>query len=504
MALVTKASILPARPLIFLAMALFLWGCGPTGLGEQPVSSPISDLQNGELLQLAIAPSPSPFVPTFTPVSDSLPDTSGALPASQENDSAAQLLLQTISARATGTETARETSAGLAATAPVASNTPSPGTPVPGSPTPTPVSLLARFFAPLASFDSVLPGLLNELRVGPDGALWVSNENGIASLQGSSWRVHFSDVSLWIAGFDGAGRTWLINEQGTAVLSWDGREWRIYGDGAGWLPVRWPNLLTQGEEMAIDRTGRVWMTAFQDVRSFDGREWTVHNLRDIGFAHSDETADYDGFFFPAIAQDLQGNIWVGNCDTRGEELAGQGVRWFDGTTWLGNSEPTAAGCVRDIAVDAQGRVWLGIDDILWRYDPALKNWTSFELPEQAGDTRIGWIQEIRFGPSGNPWLAVALCGGASCGTSYLRYQYQQDKWIAVPQPDDTDPGRMFIDAGGNAWIFAEKKLFLAQGENLLQVLGIEICCITQDRAGWLYLGAKQDKLKLIFIERGER
>jgi sugar lactone lactonase YvrE len=133
---------------------------------------------------------------------------------------------------------------------------------------------LDRFFQPLASFDGVLPGLLIDLEVSPDGTVWVVNENGVASLKGSKWTIHFPDVMLWLAGFDDSGRTWLINEAGTAVLSWNGSEWQVYGDMEGWLPIRSQQLLSQGDDMVTDRAGRVWMTTFQDIRSFDGRNWT--------------------------------------------------------------------------------------------------------------------------------------------------------------------------------------------------------------------------------------
>jgi streptogramin lyase len=256
--------------------------------------------------------------------------------------------------------------------------------------------------------------------------------------------------------------------------------------------------------MVSDPAGRIWMTAYQDIRSFDGTEWKVYPLREIGFEPFEETAQYEGFYFPSIEKDLQGNVWVANCDFRGEQVAGQGARWFNGSSWAGNSEPTASGCVQDIEVDSAGRVWMGIDDLLWRYDPNVKAWTDFELPTPNAETRIGWIQEIQFGQDGNPWLVVAYCGGASCGSSFQRYRLQEEEWIAVPQPHEYDPGRLFIDPTGNVWIYSEKALYRLQGNTLEQVQGVEVCCITQDTRGWLYIAAKQGQQKLIFVERGGR
>ena len=513
MALYLPNWILPARTLLVLVLVAFLLGCAPAGI-------PSTSAPAGPESTFALNP-PSPQEPggdpTGTPptaISQVLPRNSGtevARPAAPDATGtalaisrAARRVKQTLAAESTATQAVEQALRDQAATSTAGAPPPAPNPTISLPPTPTPVSLLARFFEPLASFEGVLPGLLTDLRVSPEGILWVINENGVASLKGSAWTVYFPDVILWLAGFDGAGRTWMVNDQGTAALSWNGSEWRIYGEREGWLPIRTQRLLLLGEEMVTDRSGRVWMTTYQDVRSFDGREWTVYSLREIGFEPFAETAEYDGFSFPALEQDLQGNLWIGNCDSRGEEIAGQGARWFDGITWQGDAEPTSSGCVQDIAVDADGRVWLGIDDLLWRFDPKTKAWTRFDLPEPPDDMRIGWIEDIRFGPNGNPWIALALCGGSSCGSTYLRYRLQQDRWIQVPQPGENGLYKLYFDPEGNAWIFFGERLVLVEGSTLEPVPGVEICAIAQDSRGWLYLAAKHDRMKQIFVERGGR
>jgi streptogramin lyase len=487
-----------------LGIFLLLSGCVPASPDHQVTSTPGRGVVLDEGLADSVSPPITPVSPFINPAQDALQTTSKATDTASSFSGASQQAVQTLSAQAIETQAASHALETLSVNLTAAAITPSPGSLIAGSPTATPESLLARFFEPLASFESALPGLLMDMRMSPDGILWAINENGIASLSGSAWRVYFPDVVLRLAGFDEAGRTWIMNEPGTAALSWNGSDWRIYGEGEGWLPIRSPNLFSHGEEMVSDPTGRVWMTAYQDVRSFDGSAWTVHNLREIGFEPSDETAQYDGYSFPTIEKDLQGNIWIGNCDSRGEEILGQGARWFDGARWQGISEPTSSGCVQDIEVDAVGRVWMGIDDLLWRYDPSTKIWTRFELPEPPDDLRIGWIQEIQFGSNGSPWIATALCGGASCGSSFQRYQLQQDKWIPVPQPYDYDPGKLFIDPDGNTWLYSEHEFYRVQGDTLERVLGVEFCCITQDSRGWLYIAAKQGQMKLILVERGGR
>jgi hypothetical protein len=494
----------PAGLLRALVMAVLLVGC----VQASPETELVSSLQIPMLeSEEPAGTQPDRTTPVLTG-NNGAPDGRPAGPDATGTSLAISLagrqVRQTLAAQSSATQAARQAMEAHSATSTALATTPIPGPTVALPPTPTPISLLARFFEPLASFDGVLPGLVLDLRVSPDGILWVINEYGVASLTGSTWKVHFPDVTFWLAGFDGAGRTWLVNEPGTAVLSWNGSEWQVYGDREGWLPIHTHRLLLLGQEMVTDRAGRIWMTAYQDVRSFDGREWTVHSQREIGFEPYAETAQYNGFYFPALERDLQGNLWIGNCDSRGEELAGQGARWFNGATWQGNIEPTASGCVRDIAVDSEGNVWLGIDDLLWRFEPDKNEWTRFDLPEPPADMRIGWVEDIRFGPDGNPWLAVALCGGASCGSSYLRYQLQPERWVEVPQPDEFELYRLYFDPDGNAWLFSGERLFLVRGTSLEQVQDVDICTIAQDGSGWLYLAARQNRMKLIFVERGGR
>lgn len=495
---------IPAWLLQAIVLGFWLAGCVEASPAGNLISSPSVPLKGIE--------EPSGTRPAIkTPVSADDKGTAGGLTAGPQAtgtslaiSQAAQRVRQTLAAQSSATQAARQRMDEQSATSTALAVTPTPSPTEALAATPTPVSLLARFFDPLGPFDGVLPGLVLDLRVSPDGILWVMNENGIASLFGSTWKVHFPEETFWLAGFDDTGRTWMVNEPGTAILSWNGNEWRVYGDQEGWTPIHTQRLLRRGEEMVTDRTGRIWMTTYQDVRSFDGREWRVPPLRELGFEPDAETASYDGYFFPAVERDHQGNIWVGNCDSRGEELTGQGARWYNGVTWQGNTGHTAAGCVRDITVDPEGRVWLGIDDLLWRFDPDKSEWTQFALPEPPADTRIGWIEDIRFGPDGNPWLAIALCGGASCGSAYLRYEMEPERWVKVPQPDEFDLYRLFFDPGGNAWLYSGEGLFRVQGNTLEQVQGVEICAITQDSRGWLYLAARQNRMKLIFVERGGR
>jgi hypothetical protein len=258
----------PAKFFSVLALAAILMSCSPAGMPATSAPPGQQGTDEGNSREVSLSPAPV------------IPDGRATRTATQEVvDLQRTVLVQSLDRRMTQTVEAAslETQAAepggnqqepAQATRP---GRPTPDTIVFPPSTPVPDSVLDRFFQPLASFDGVLPGMLLDLVVSPDGTVWVVNENGVASLISSKWTIHFPDVMLWLAGFDDSGRTWLINEAGTAVLSWNGSEWRVYGDREGWLPIRSQQLLSQGDDMVTDRAGRVWMTTFQDIRSFDGR-----------------------------------------------------------------------------------------------------------------------------------------------------------------------------------------------------------------------------------------
>ena len=358
------------------------------------------------------------------------------------------------------------------------------------SPNPTEMKALVDRFKAVVTVDKVL-GRIQELRPGLDGTLWLASDSGIASLDATEWTVHFTDGKYLLAGFDVDQRLWIVRGDGTLVMAWDGSTWKTYGADQGWLPINAPYETRIGKDVLTDLYRRVWMTTFQDVRAFNGQSWQVYRFEEMGFVQSPETAQYEGFALPVISLDQSGNMWVGDCDTQGEAIVGQGARWFDGDTWHGAGSPVDQGCVRDIVVDAGGNAWLGVDGVLWRHDGATGNWASFTPPKPPIGIRYGWIDDIAIGPDGEIWASLSICGGASCGGFQVRYNIKDGVWSQIGEVGDYYADSVFFDADGDAWLYSEGTLYRIEGKTLEMVEDLKIQAISQDGLGRMWLVAEQ-------------
>lgn len=290
--------------------------------------------------------------------------------------------------------------------------------------TPTPMPSAISPFRLVPQVEVRPLGNIIDLRAAPDGTLWLVTEEGVGSLHGGTWTLHFSGRSGILAGFDDAGRTWLILDEGDTIAAWDGTSWTTYGPEAGWFPsglhfFSWWTSATA--DLVTDQRGWVWLITQRDVRAFDGNTWAVYTPEEIGLAPD----PYMAFSLIGLALDGSGNIWAGGCYEREgpspSEVTGPGARWFNGHEWQGmDSHEVGSGCVTDIEVDAAGNVWVSIWDSmvqaddrvdLWRYTLG-EEWTHFAPPSGLVITNI----EPRPGGA-TLWIDTLSCGGGGCGGS---------------------------------------------------------------------------------------
>ena len=429
-------------------------------------------------------------IQTRTP-SKSEPSKTSTLDIGSTMTAVAQANLQlrnTLSAAVTATQAIQQTRTAQAST-PTPTHTPT----ITASPSPKPTEkkALVDRFDPVVTVDEIILGRVRELRPALDGTLWLASDSGIASLDATDWTVHFTDGQYLLAGFDADQRLWMVRGDGTLVMAWDGSTWKTYGADQGWPPINTPFATRIGKNVITDLSGRVWMTTFQDVRAFDGQSWQVYRLEEMGFVQSPETAQYEGFALPALSVDQSGNMWVGDCDSQGEAIVGQGARWFDGDTWRGAGSPVDHGCVRDIVVDAAGDVWLGVDGVLWHYALATGNWASFIPPKPPIGIRFGWIDDITLGLGGEIWASLSICGGASCGGFQVRYKIKDGVWTQIGDVGDYYSERVFFDADGDTWLYSEGTLYRIEVKTLELVEDLKIQAIAQDGLGRLWFVAEQ-------------
>jgi hypothetical protein len=286
----------------------------------------------------------------------------------------------------------------------------------------------------------------------PDGTLWATTKEGIARLVGSSWSLYLADYTGNLAGIDGSGRVWVLSEDGSEISAWDGDSWTTYGAEAGWTPLAeaWYRDASVGQSDAL---GRLWFTTSQDVRILDGERWIVITPADMGMGPP--VHEEIGIAF-GVTILKSGAVWVRECEWGGPgPFGGRGVRWFDGSTWHGADSPVASGCATVITEDDAGQVWMGVEENLWRYDPASGTWTEFAPPEPPVEGRFGFLDQLVVDPSGDPWPMIVICGGASCYGYIALYHVHDGVWTQIGDVagyDSTQWGPIF-DVDGTPWIF---------------------------------------------------
>jgi ligand-binding sensor domain-containing protein len=296
----------------------------------------------------------------------------------------------------------------------------------------------------------ILPSEITGLRTDPDGTLWVFTTYGYGLWREGQWTMQHSDRSEIMVGVDDAERMWFfVNEDGSKIYTRDsGSEYKLAD--TGWLPVLDPVGLG-GRGVHTDADGRVWLATDQDVRAFDSAEWTVFSRKDMDMIPPSDADISTLFTLELVGQ--PGQIWIGECDWGGlGPVGGSGARWFDGQVWEGADSPAASGCVTAIQGDSLGRVWLGVDADLWRYDPATGDWTRFAPPQPPEGYHFCNITDIALDPAGNPWPVFPLCGGASCTGKALHYRLQDGAWVQIGDISHYTNQILLFDGAGTPWL----------------------------------------------------
>lgn len=306
--------------------------------------------------------------------------------------------------------------------------------------------------------DEVLAGSVSTLLAAEDGSLWLVSSQDVVKISGDEPVVFLEDYKGQLAGVDAAGRVWVVSEDTAQISTWDGQLWSAYAEADGWVPLAGNYGSVSGGQS--DLQDRLWFATTQDVRVFDGEKWAITTRNIMGMA-------------PPVYEDLMqtfniktlknGEVWVGECDWGGPgPFGGGGVRWLAGGEWQGSTSPAASGCVNALVEDALGRVWVGVDSSLWRYDPANGDWVVFPSPETPiAEMRFGFLDSLAVDPANEAWAELVLCGGASCYGSSALYHLRDEEWIQVGTVGEYDSGYWgpVFDANGTPWVYWEGGIY---------------------------------------------
>lgn len=348
---------------------------------------------------------------------------------------------------------------------------------------------------------AVLPSTISDwwgvdLHTLPDGALCLITSEGYATYREGQWGTRLVDEGQTLVGVDASRRAWIFGETGDTIYVQDTGGELIPAD-IGWLPILDPRAL-QGRGVVSDSQGNVWLATGQDVRVFDGAQWTVFTRETMGMP----PAEWEDLLteFTLTYVESQQQMWVGECDWGGPgPFGGSGARWFDGQAWRGAESPVADGCVNAITADAEGRVWIGMHHgLVYLFDQTSGEWREFLLPEPE-EYRRGYPAALSLGPDGAPWLLSALCGGASCDATRALYRLQGNRWIEVTGLRDYPEGLIYqgltlpvlFDETSAPWFFMGMMAFRIVNNRLEQppAADLNVWATTVDAAGKIWMVA---------------
>lgn len=186
------------------------------------------------------------------------------------------------------------------------------------------------------------PDWVKKLVIDAQRQVWVGAWSGLGLIepQKQATTYSFESSGLGRATFNGVttdrrGRVWVLSNHRLMKLDADGN-WETHAK-------------TDGMRLAIDTQSQPWVGIYEGVSllGHDGN-WTTYNLRELGDRE-------EGIDIVALVADEKNRVWVGSGP--------QGLFMFNPSAGWTNYNTSNSGLVDDwvtaLAIDGQGRVWVG-------------------------------------------------------------------------------------------------------------------------------------------------
>jgi hypothetical protein len=358
-------------------------------------------------------------------------------------------------------------------------------------------------FRRVTSLAEPFPNLYEEVQVRApaDGSVWVITSRSAARWDGQAWNPVASMEEDMLADVDESGRLWLFRQDGDEIVVWQDGQWMTYGAGSGWTGARASagsgGWAPKPWKVSVAADGTVWLPTETDVRHFDGQRWAIYTLEEMGFP-APEGDDSTGVVHQIALVEGGAQVWVGECQYTGPgPVSRPGVRWFDGVTWRGAETPVGSTCVSVVDVDPAGNVWIGAVDGVWRYDPARQKWTSYSLPEKfLSGYNFTYTRDLMVDRSGDIWVYLQYCGGASCDANTILHRIHAGKWSQIFEKQEwfTPLQQLALDGSGQGWLFWDGSVYQLLGDEVTAVAVLPARGMDVDPDGkvWVVTGHESD------------
>ena len=259
-------------------------------------------------------------------------------------------------------------------------------------------------------------------------------------------------------------------------------------------------LGTIAQELAIDKSGNLWIGAYPYVIKFDGSTWMTHEVSYTtgGGITIDRSGnvwvaelnagieEYDGStwksfsggqFYGAFCftADSVGKLWLANYN----RIDSCVLQWFNGSSWTSvprnlilTLDSFPAG-IYSLFTDPRGNVWAGGTDaggpVLFKFDGT--TWTVFNtknsgLPPSYGGISFGGSGQITMDKQGVLWLGTWDNGFEHAGGLVM---FDGSEWKTWSTSNSGIPSDnvycVAIDDSSNKWIGTHKGLAEFDGKN---------------------------------------
>jgi len=310
---------------------------------------------------------------------------------------------------------------------------------------------------------------------------------GIARLSASGWKVYLSDYEGYFVGIDTLGRAWFINQtihsspptagglthSLDSISAWDGTKWTKYSSESGWTGFY---IDPPGGFSMAESHGQIWVSTIRDVRVFDGSQWRVVNMKQIGLTSQ-----------PAlVVESFAGGdeVWVTGCYFDTSVPHGSDIYWYDESGWHSKSMPEGSRCIARMQEDRQGNVWAGMNTTLWRFTRTTKEWTHYPLPELPSP----YITSMDFNESGEPWFTSLTCDPQRGCTGSTLYHLQNDIWIPINPPNpDSRFFSVLINPTNQVWASATDGIYQIANNQPNLVSHLRVSSWTMDSTGKIWV-----------------
>jgi len=265
---------------------------------------------------------------------------------------------------------------------------------------------------------------------------WGRGSLGLSVGEGSTLAVDTKNNKMWFSS----------GKYGLSRYTLDGKNETVYNRNSSPIPGDYIKAL------ALDNSGSLWVASDRGLAKITGNEWTVFTT-----ANTNSVLGHGATTCLAISGST---VWVGTTN---------GLAKFDGNEWTSYTPQNSmipAPFIRNIAVETNGTVWMGvsndieIDSIdsksmvgLVKFDGV--NWTLYDSKNSPllKDNRVN---SIAIDTKGDKWIATAKHLGAfdeSNGAGILKFD--NTTWTAYNKTNSSLPDNKIywvgLDNSDNIW-----------------------------------------------------